>query len=171
MKEIQLSRGYIALVDDEDFQRVSELSWHIREQQSRYAKYAIANVKVNGKWVGKTVLLHRFILNLNDPNVIVDHIDSNGLNNTKSNLRICSNKENRRNSKKYKPSASSLYKGVHKHGRSGEKCWIATVTNDKKIIYRKAFYEEVDAARAYDDVARKYFGEFANTNFPEDDIN
>jgi hypothetical protein len=106
--------------------------------------------------------MHRLVLGLGDNKQIVDHFDHNGLNNQKSNLRPCSNSENISNSRKIIPK-TSRYKGVCWDKERNK--WLAKISINKKDIKIGRFDKEKDAARAYDEAALKYFGEFACTNF------
>lgn len=108
----------------------------------------------------KAVYLHRLILEA-PKNLSVDHINGNGMDNRRSNLRLCTTQQNSFNTKK-RANCSSKYKGVYKH-QSGK--WIANIriNGDKKAIGQ--FDNEEDAARAYDNEARKIQGSFAVLNF------
>jgi hypothetical protein len=94
--------------------------------------------------------------------VFVDHINGNGLDNRKSNLRICTHQQNCENSRKRKKSFSK-YKGVY--WSKNAKKWVAQITIDGKSKHLGYFELEEDAAAAYDKAAVKYFGEFACLNF------
>lgn len=158
MKEIKVnSRKYgehVALVDDEDFEIVSKYRWHIvRRPNTWYAEATISR--------GKTKTLHRFILNLNETTLTADHINGNGLDNRRINLRICTQKENARNSKIPNTSTTG-YKGVC--FVSARKKFIAgIVVNDKRIALGE-FRTKEEAALRYNEAAKKYFGEFARLN-------
>ena len=159
MKEIKLgqfgkNKGvYVALVDDEDFERLNSFSWYAQKGGNTF--YAQRCIKVNGKKVN--IRMHREILN----GSIIDHIDRNGLNNQKSNLRVCTTSENAMNMRKHKKSKSN-YKGVCFHKL--EKKWVAQIKINRKGFYLGYFMSEVDAARAYNSKAVELFGEFANLN-------
>jgi hypothetical protein len=106
--------------------------------------------------------MHRFVMNC-PAGMEVDHMDGNGLNNQKANLRICTRRQNSSNRLRRKGSG---YKGVHPY--DGGKKWIVTITVDYKNINLGMFTCEKAAARCYDAVAKLAFGEFARLNFPED---
>jgi hypothetical protein len=97
------------------------------------------------------------------PGLVVDHIDGNGLNNTRVNLRICTSAQNICNSKGR--SKTSKYKGVTRRKMSNK--WFAQIKFNRKHIDIGRFDNEIEAAKAYDNVARKLFKEFAYLNFPE----
>jgi len=159
MREIGLTRGFVAFVDDEDYEKVNRHSWcAIQGGGYRKKTYAQSNIKVNGIW--KRVLMHRFILNPL-PDQLIDHEDGNGLNCVKSNLRIATRGQNQHNSGPRK--GRSAFKGVS-WSKSANK-WIAQICKDGKRRYLGLFVEEEDAAKAYDDAAKGLHGEFAKTNF------
>ena len=154
MKKIPLTQDKVALIDDTDYPLVTQHNWHAHPKSNGSICYARSNVRPR-------LLMHRLILGP-APDQMVDHIDGNGLNNCRSNLRLCSNSLNRGNStKKYK--GTSKYKGVCWDRESRK--WRAFVTRDYKKIGLGRFSSEIDAARAYDMKARELFGEFARTNF------
>ena len=93
MKEIKLSKGMVALVDDEDYEYLNQFKWYLTHSHYKHY-YAIRSVCVNKKY--KSIRMHRDIMMPNH-NQEIDHIDHNGLNNQKLNLRICSRAENSRN--------------------------------------------------------------------------
>jgi len=105
--------------------------------------------------------MHRVILDA-PMNMLVDHINGNGLDNRRENLRICTNTENLRNRGKDRDNTSG-YKGVVI--KKGEKKFRAQIRVNQKTIHLGSFSTPEEAARAYDDAAREYFGEFAWTNF------
>lgn len=158
---ITLNYGMTALVDVEDFANVTKYNW--RRYKGRYTFYAAT--KINNK----PIAMHRFILGLTDPKILADHKNGNGLDNRRENLRECGYEGNARNRKMNNNNkrVSSLYKGVckTKFGR-----WSARIKFNKKDIWLGAFLDEKEAAIAYDNAAKKYYGEFAYLNFPENEF-
>ena len=113
---------------------------------------------------GKRWFLHRYLLKPKE-GMQVDHINGNTLDNRRDNLRICSIKENRRNSKKRKTQSSSKYKGVsYCSTEKRRKRWKAACEIDNKDIYAGRFYTEEEAKEAYNKKAKELFGEFAKIN-------
>jgi hypothetical protein len=159
MREITLSKGYVALVDDEDYERVNQTPWCAFV--TPWTVYGIHTFREPGK-KQKTVRLHRFILGIDDPAVHIDHRDRNGLNNCRSNLRACTPTQNSCNRARW--TGKSSYRGVHKH-REGK--WEAGIRVDGKRIYLGLFESDVAAALAFDKAARELRGEFAVCNFPQ----
>ena len=103
--------------------------------------------------------LHRLIMNVTDPNIFVDHINHNGLDNRKSNLRICTNQENIRNCKVPKNNKSG-YKGIYWAKDKNKQTVQITLNNKTKYIGRYEKLEDAIAARK--EATKKYYGEFAN---------
>ena len=150
MKEIELTRGQFALIDDEDYDRVSKYNW--------YAVCIKSRMYASNKKKG---LMHRFILGLSDRTQLVDHKKGIGLNNQKSNLRLCTHQENMRN-RKSSEGSSSKYLGVF-WDKSRNK-WMSCISISGRSKTLGRFETEVEAAIIYNIAARKYHGEFANPN-------
>jgi hypothetical protein len=159
MREIPLTQGQVALVDDEDYERLSAFKWQVR--RGRYTFYAQRGVTVSAG-VQRTVQMHRVILDA-PRDMDVDHRDGNGLNNQRENLRLCTNTENQRNKRRYVNNTSG-YKGVHWAKNVGK--WWAYIHVDGAYKNLGYFTSKEDAARAYDEAAVKYYGEFAFLNKP-----
>ena len=164
MKEILLTKGMVAIVDDEDYKWVSEWKWHVYENRGNY--YA-ARRKRGVRTIGRsTIFMHREIVIRNfgkiDDGMHTDHANGNGLDNRKSNLRICTPAQNQYNSR-VRAGGTSKYKGVLWRRERGK--WISVLRISGKHIHLGTFTNEIDAAIAYDSAAIKYFGEFARTNF------
>ena len=166
MKTIELTQGKVVLVDDDDFEYLNQWKWFANGNHG--ILYAIRRgLMIDGKQ--KTIRMHRVIMNT-PKNMNVDHIDGDGLNNQKKNLRNCTLAENNRNWRKQKIK-TSIYKGVH-YNISKFKGYThiyirACIRVNNKLIALGNFKTEESAARAYDEAAKIYFGEFANLNFKE----
>jgi outer membrane cobalamin receptor len=155
MKQIALTQNKIALVDDDDFEIVNQFKWSYQDSRDTgYAKRSTYPSK-------KTVLLHRFLLSAT-PDKEVDHINGDGLDNRRENLRLCSRRENHQNSKK-KNNLSSIYKGVS--WNKEKRKWRAQIRYEDRQMHLGYFNNEIDAAKAYDLTATIHFGEFAKLNF------
>lgn len=158
MKEIQLTQGKVALVDDEDFERLNKWSWSTQKGPNTY--YAFRRQVINGKSV--KIWMHRFVSGITDKNILVDHRNRNGLNNQKFNLRIAcksQNSSNRRSSK----NSTSVYLGVTWHKAANK--WLAKIRKNGKVKHLGVFKCEIEAAKTYDKHAIEIHGEFANLNF------
>jgi len=141
MKKIKLSQGKYALIDDSDFELVSKFKWSA--YKSNYVYYASRSIKINGKI--KTIKMHRFILNITNSSIIIDHINGNGLDNRRKNLRIGTKGDNNRNKKNIKKS-SSKYLGVYKMASNKYRALIQ-LNNNK--IFLGDFDSEYAAYNAY----------------------
>ena len=155
-KEIQLTQNKVAFVDDADFEWLNQHKWCFN------GRHAIREIRIGGK--KRKILMHRIIVSV-PFGLEIDHINGNGCDNQRDNLRICTHQQNVRNCKKCTKDTSSKYKGVcwHKTNRK----WQAYIGANKKVIYLGYFDIEDDAARAYNVAALHYFGEFAKPNFIE----
>src|ERR1700752_5302510 len=157
MKEIQLTQGKVALIDDEDFELVSQFKWH-------------ADRKTGGRWYAKrqvgreNIFMHRFILGLPVGHVPqTDHRDNDGLNNQRYNLRVSTSSQNGANSF---PRGARPFKGVCLRVRPGRKpCYQAGITVNSQFIYLGSYQTAEEAAQVYDFAALEHFGEFARINF------
>lgn len=158
MKQIPLTQGQFALVDDKDFEYLNQFKWQALKDKVTY--YAVRSVTLNKKQY--PVLMHRVILEIADPKMQGDHMDHNGLNNQRYNLRIVTRKQNIRNSTGNKKSAS-IYKGVT-YIKSSKK-WCAQISINGKNKHLGVFTDEIEAAKKYDEMARLHYGEFAYLNF------
>ena len=156
-RKIMLTRCMFAIVDVDDFEQIGPFRWQACNV-SGDKWYARRTVKIGG--IPRAIYMHRAILN--PPYELeVDHIDGNGLNNRRSNLRICSRGKNAQNQRKTR--GTSQFKGVYWNGRVGR--WHASIQGNKARHHLGFFTNETDAARAYDAAAIELFREFARPNF------
>ena len=169
MKEIPLTRGLVAIVDDEDFERVS--GWRWRALRAHRASLGVRTWYAFRQWkqAGQRhyTYLHRVILNVED-GFDVDHRDGNGLNCQKDNLRVASRRQNLQNRRRLNEHKSSRFKGVcWDRSRSMWTAYIRWGGSDGRSPLRHLgrFLDEEAAARAYDAAAKEHFGEFASLNF------
>lgn len=163
MKTIPLTQGYVALVDDADYEPVAAFKWRALVDRRRNKVYAVR--KTHGPHSSrKSLYLHREILRVTDPQVKIDHRNGDSLDNRRANLRKCVNGENNANSVKRRDGNSSKYKGVCWHKRDGK--FQASIKVHGRTIFLGMFPDEVQAAQAYDVAALAFFGEFAQCNFP-----
>lgn len=161
MKEILLTKGKVALVDDEDYERLSRYRWQALRHRKTW--YACRTAHSEGeRW---TSLMHREILGITNRHEEVDHKDGNGLDNRRENLRVASLSQNRFNAGKYSTNKSG-YKGVSFHTATGR--WVASIRANNKQFFLGRFDDPVDAARAYDRKALELHQEFARLNFPKE---
>ena len=137
------------IIDAEDIDKVKKLGWHLAKS-GRYTQYC-GNYKIG--------LIHRYLLDVMDPSVVVDHINQNGLDNRKSNLRICSNQNNICNCKIPKNNKSGC-KGVY--WSKDKNKWTVQVTINNKTKYIGRFDSYEDAVKARQEASKQYYGEFAN---------
>lgn len=155
MKEINLSENKKALIDDDDYDLISQFKWF--SSKNRNVFYAEKTDFIGSKKI-KTKM-HRLILNITNKKNQIDHIDGNGLNNQKSNLRICSISQNGCNRRVSKNKKSSKYLGVFNNkGR-----WMASCRHNG-VLHSKSAISEIDAAIKYNELAKYYHNEFARLN-------
>jgi hypothetical protein len=157
---IPLTQGQHAMVDAQDYERVSRYRWCLSRTGNQLYAYR--------KHHGKTLRMHQFIMNP-PKGMVVDHIDGNGLNNRRDNLRICTPQQNAWNHKRRKePDASSQYIGVHRYKDRPDK-WYVKIQRAGAGTYLGPFDSESEAARARDRKAIELFGQYARLNFPRED--
>jgi hypothetical protein len=152
MKEIMLTQGKVALVDDADWPLVAGRKWYANSiGRVTYASTHIA---------GRPIHMHRLIMET-PPGIVTDHRNGDGLDNRRINLRLCTTSQNLSNRRK-RSCQTSRYKGVH--CVLGCASWVSQITVAREVHYLGSFSSEVEAALAYDRAAIEAFGEFALTN-------
>lgn len=154
-KNIPLTQGQVAIVDDNDFVELSEYNWYFHHG------YA---VRRGPRPIKKMIPMQVHLMNPENGNV-VDHINGNKLDNTKLNLRVCTVRQNHANTS-IRSDNTSGYKGVSFDKFRNK--FAASLSCDGKCHHAGRYETAEEAARAYDDCAKRYFGEFAKLNFPDD---
>ena len=155
MKRIPLTKGQFAIVDDEDYERVSKYKW--QATWGGYCYYATRIPWNKGK--RHEIRMHRFILNAPDDK-IVDHIDFNGLNNRRDNIRTCTHSQSQYHRRSH--GGTSKYKGVSLCRKNNK--WQAQIKHNRKSKWIGQYEKEKDAAKAYNKKAKELFGDFAYLN-------
>lgn len=155
MKEIKITRNRVALVDDEDYGYLNQHKWTAQRNRNGGVYYAVRRIG------NKHISMHRVIMKITDPKIFVDHIDHEGLNNRKYNLRLCSNSDNKKNVRS-RIGSTSKYLGVNWHKPLNK--WRAGIKFNGKNIHLGYSHDEKEAALLYNKFAKKYHGEFANLN-------
>jgi HNH endonuclease len=169
MKEIPLTRGYVALVDDEDYEWLMQWKWNYHRVKKNIG-YATRTDRSSETGKQRTVRMHTAIMGTKT-GFVIDHKNHNTLDNQKSNLRFCTqgqnvcNRDSRTKRDAPRSRSFSQYKGVFQRIKPGKNKWCARIYLTGKYKYLGCFENEVDAAKVYDRAARQYFGEFADTNF------
>ena len=159
MRKIPLTKGKYALIDDEDFEQLNRFRWAVQKGGNTF--YAVRHARIKYRRCG--LLMHRAILGLEyKDGVHTDHIDGNGLNNQRSNIRMCTQQQNLFNRKSNKGS-SSKYKGIYWDAKKQR--WRCRIVIDGEQIHIGTFKSEILAAKAYDEKAKELHGEFAKLNF------
>jgi hypothetical protein len=158
MKTIPLTQGYEAIVDDEDFEALSQVKWNVSIRRTSRTFYAARGNRLGHR--PANLLMHRVIMAATlSPGAEVDHINGNGLDNRRENLRVATRQQNAANIRRVK--GRSGFKGVElrEHAR-----WRASICGPNGTTHIGYFSTPQEAAHAYDAEAVRLFGEFASTN-------
>lgn len=153
--KIPLTKGLFAIVDEEDYEKLSKIKWRSL-LSSKNISYAIRTIQQNYK--KENILMHRFVLNLSDKTLHIDHINGNGLDNRKSNLRITNRNGNMRNLTRERVNNTSGYRGVSFDKESNK--WLSYIYINRKQKKLGRFTNKEDAAIAFDKAAKSLFGDF-----------
>lgn len=156
MKKIPLTQNQIALVDNADFEWLNQWIWYAHKEKNTFYAFRTTD----------DMKMHRLIMNAQKGQQ-TDHKNHNGLDNQRHNLRFCNNTQNLQNAQKHKSygkqTCSSKYKGVC--WDKTKKKWQTNICINKNMLTIGRFNSEIEAAKTYDNAARKFFGEFACLNF------
>lgn len=161
-RKIDLGYGYWTIVDVDVYYRLGRFKWTAcgRNDDSLYAARILRKTEFGRI---KYMYLHREIMKP-PKGLLVDHKNGDSLDNRRANLRLATHSQNIHNRRKIKTKTASIYIGVFFDKRMDK--WGAKIRFQNKRIYLGSFKSEIDAARAYDDAAKKHHGEFARLNFP-----
>jgi hypothetical protein len=155
LEKIKLTRGKYTIVDDEDYDFLMHFKWYpIKSPKDIF--YAVSWCKYG------TIYMHRIVLELEDPKIHIDHIDRDGLNNQKSNLRMATHAQNQHNVP-FRRDNTSGYKGVSFYKPYNK--YIAHIQFNGKNIHLGYYDTAIEAAMAYDEAAKELHGDFSNLNF------
>ena len=154
-----------ALIDTEDVNRVKQFTWYANKDGNTYYVRSSIGRKTTG--FTSSLTLHRLVASF--PDSMIDHINMDGLDNRKLNLRECDYSQNRGNSRPTPNRISgNRYRGVGYVGSRNK--FSANICIHGKPTFLGHYILEEDAARAYDKAAMEHFGEFATTNFKQESI-
>lgn len=157
-REIHLTQGYVAIIDDDDFALISRWKW----QAAKRGKQIYATTDVGESRSDKRKLyMHRVILDAPE-NLTVDHINGNGLDNRRENLRLATRQQNVVNRHRTRQNPHSQYRGVFL--ASNKRTWFAQIVSGGKSIYLGTFPTQFEAAQAYNEASVRHHGEYGYTN-------
>lgn len=163
MREIPLTQGFVALVDDEDYEAAVRFRWCVQVRDGGIRYYARRRTRVWESFASTQITLHRWLTGW--PNT--DHINGDGLDNRRANLRPVTTIQNCANQRLAKNNTSG-FKGVS--WRKDNRRWMASIGVDGTRHYLGFFGTAEEAAAAYDAAALTAWGEFAALNFPKEKV-
>lgn len=168
-KIIELTKGKRTIVDDDDYDFLMQWRWVAFRTPKPVAEYyavrTFRNHQPDGTQKCGAIRMHNAIFQV-PKGFKVDHIDRDGLNNQKSNLRQATTSQNNANKGPCSNNQSG-FKGVSLVRANRSRPWAATVSHNRQVIYKEVFATREEAARAYDRAAKAFFGEFSYQNFPD----
>ncbi len=161
-RKVPLTKDKFAIVDPEDYHRLIEYKWYAHKGTNTY--YAVRSL-TNGKYrKRKNQYMHHLVIDI-PPGRFCDHLNHNGLDNRKANLRLATHTQNVWHRRKFKSPSRSKYKGLT--WRKKEKSWHVRITVNGSRLFIGSFKDEVEAACAYDRAAKILHGQFATLNSPD----
>lgn len=157
MKNITLDEKCSAIVDDDDFERLSKIKWYFGQNRVRRT--------IESEGYRGTQFMHSVVMGEElKKGFVIDHINGNTLDNRKENLRICTFGQNQMNRFCKKNKKTSRYKGVFSESRTKAITWRARIVCNKKAVHLGTFKTEIEAAGEYNNAAKRLFGEYARLN-------
>lgn len=161
-RRIRMAQPRYAKVDPADYKRLRKYEWFaMKGIYTFYIYRCVPGGKVKKR---KLISLHKEIIKA-PAGMVIDHINHDGMDNRSANLRTATYSQNVCHRKKHSDSKFSKYKGVYRKKKNHK--WEVRISFEKKQIHIGCFRNEIDAAKAYDEAAMKYHGQFACLNFPD----
>lgn len=162
-KIIHLPKGKISIIDDDCFEYVNRHKWYAAWNGRKW--YVVRHARKSEQYPTAIVYLHRFIMGVTDRHVYIDHINGDGLDCRRDNMRLCTNYQNLFNRGKQKSNKLGGFKGVTFDKARGK--FMARITRNGETFNLGRFNTAIEAALVYDNAALIYHGEFAHLNFRE----
>jgi hypothetical protein len=158
-RKIDLGEGKWTILDQEDYYRLNQFKWYVNGNGFKF--YAFRNIII-GPGRTRMLSMHRDIMN-SPKGLLVDHKNHDSLDNRRQNLRLATHSQNTCNKQSKRTGCSSKFRGVSYDKKRGY--WNTQVVCEGKMVFFGRFKNEFDAAKAYDEAAKKHHGEFARLNF------
>ncbi|MGA2173235.1 MAG: HNH endonuclease [Sedimentisphaerales bacterium] len=160
-RRIYLGEGNWAILDKQDYYRLGNYKWYVNGNGFKF--YAFRNI-ILGPGKTRMLSMHRDVMGF-PKGMLVDHRNHDTLDNRRENLRLATHSQNTCNKQDKRKGCSSQYRGVSFDRK--RKYWNVQVVREGEMVYFGRYKDEVEAAKAYDEAAKKYHGEFARLNFPD----